>query len=426
MVRAKVGYKDAGANGAASFMTGLHVAAIVICLAAAIGYLNAKLLRLPSAIGLMAIGLVGSFVILGLDATGLVDSTALEAFVARIDFAHVLMHGLLGFLLFAGALHVDLADLATHKWSILGLALLGTLLSTLLIGAGTWLLLEWCGIALPFVQALLFGALISPTDPIAVLGIMRSAKVSDDLAVQISGESLFNDGIGVVLFVVIAAVADGSHPSLSGMAMLFLREAVGGALFGLALGYAAYRVLRSIDDYSVEVLITLAVVVGGYAAAERLHVSAPIAAVVSGLVVGNQGRRLGMSDRTRHHVDLFWKLVDEMLNAVLFLLLGLQATRLQLNRQLAVAMALAIPLALVARLLSVGMLAPLLGYREPHAVKILTWGGLRGGISVALALSLSDGAARGTILALTYAVVAFSILVQGLTLGGMLKRLRPS
>jgi len=407
-------------------MTGLHVAAIVICLAAAIGYLNAKLLRLPSAIGLMAIGLVGSFVILGLDATGLVDSTALGAFVARIDFAHVLMHGLLGFLLFAGALHVDLADLATHKWSILALALLGTLLSTFLIGAGTWLLLEWCGIALPFVQALLFGALISPTDPIAVLGIMRSAKVSDDLAVQISGESLFNDGIGVVLFVVIAAAADGSHPSLTGMAVLFLREAVGGALFGLAIGYAAYRVLRSIDDYSVEVLITLAVVVGGYAAAERLHVSAPIAAVVSGLVVGNQGRRLGMSDQTRHHVDLFWKLVDEMLNAVLFLLLGLQATRLQLNRQLAVAMALAIPLALVARLLSVGMMVPLLGYREPHAVKILTWGGLRGGISVALALSLSDGAARGTILALTYSVVAFSILVQGLTLGGMLKRLRSS
>jgi monovalent cation:H+ antiporter, CPA1 family len=404
-------------------MTGLEVAAVLICLAAAMGYLNAKFLRLPSAIGLMAIGLLGSFAILGLDVAGLVDSAALQAFVSRIDFAHVLMHGLLGFLLFAGALHVDLADLAVHKWSILALALLGTLLSTFLIGAGTWLLLTWCGIPLPFLQTLLFGALISPTDPIAVLGIMRSAKVSNDLAVQISGESLFNDGIGVVLFVVIAAAAGGTHPSAAGMAVLFLREAVGGAIFGLALGYVAYRVLRSIDDYSVEVLITLAVVVGGYGAAERLHVSAPIAAVVSGLVVGNHGRRLGMSDETRRYVDMFWKLVDEILNAVLFLLLGLQATRLQVNRQLALAMALVVPLALLARLASVGMTVPLLGYREPHAVKILTWGGLRGGISVALALSLPDGAARGTILALTYAVVAFAILVQGMTLGGMLRRL---
>jgi CPA1 family monovalent cation:H+ antiporter len=305
----------------------------------------------------------------------------------------------------------------------LALALLGTVLSTFLIGTASWLVLEWCGTPLPFVQALLFGALISPTDPIAVLGIMRSAKVSNDLAVQISGESLFNDGIGVVLFVVISAAADGSQPSLAGMAALFIREAVGGALFGLAVGYAAYRVLRSIDDYSVEVLITLAGVVGGYGAAESLHVSAPIAAVMSGLVVGNQGRRFGMSDETRKHVDLFWKLIDEMLNAVLFLLLGLQATRLDVNRHLAMAMALAIPVALVARLVCVGTLAPLLGYREPHALKILTWGGLRGGISVALALSLPDGAARGTILALTYAVVAFSILVQGLTLGGMLRRI---
>lgn len=404
-------------------MTGLEVASLVICLTAGIGYLNARLLRLPSAIGLMAIGLLGSFALVALEGASIVDSHPLVAFIDRIDFANVLMHGLLGFLLFAGALHVDLAELAAHKWPVLALALIGTLLSTFIVGAGTWLVLDLCGQPLPFAQALLFGALISPTDPIAVLGIMRSANVSRDLSVQISGESLFNDGIGVVLFVVIGAAASGTQPSVLGMTALFLREAVGGALFGLAVGYVAYRILRSIDDYSVEVLITLAVVVGGYVAAERVHVSAPIAAVVSGLVVGNQGRRLGMTDETRRHVDLFWKLIDEILNAVLFLLLGLEATRLHLSRSLGLAMALIVPVALLARFASVGMTVPLLGMREPNAVKILTWGGLRGGISVALALSLPDGGAKEIILGLTYAVVAFSILVQGLTLRGLLRRL---
>jgi len=258
-----------------------------------------------------------------------------------------------------------------------------------------------------------------------VLGILKSANVPHRISIQISGESLFNDGVGVVLFLIIEGSGHGGQLSFANMASLFAREALGGALFGFAVGYIGYRVLKSINDYSVEVLITLAIVLGGYAAAERLHISAPIAAVVSGLVIGNQGRRLGMSDETRHHVDLFWKLVDEILNAVLFLLLGLQATRLQLDRALFGAMALAILVTLGARFVSVALTARLLRRSSlpSNYVKILTWGGLRGGISVALALSLAPGPLREVILALTYAVVTFSILGQGLSLKWFLHHL---
>jgi CPA1 family monovalent cation:H+ antiporter len=409
-------------------MSGFEVLACIVALTAALAYLNAKFLRLPSAIGLMAIAMLLSLCTVGLDASGLFKSTVVEAFLARIDFARVLMHGLLGFLLFAGALHVDLADLRANRWSILLLAILSTVLSSFIVGGATWWILRWLGHDIGFVPALLFGALISPTDPIAVLGILKSAKLPPQLAVQISGESLFNDGIGVVIFTVVAAAQAGGNVSIPSMLGLFAREALGGAVFGLAVGYLGYRLLKSIDDYSVEVLITLALVVVGYTVAERLHVSAPIAAVVSGLVIGNQGRNLGMSDTTREHVDGFWHLVDEILNAVLFLLLGLQATRLELSRWLFLAMAIIVPLTLLARLASVALTVPLLrqSAKPPHYVKILTWGGLRGGISVALALSLEPGPVRGTILALTYAVVAFSILGQGLSLKWVLRRLGSS
>ncbi|HVY25756.1 MAG TPA: sodium:proton antiporter [Polyangiaceae bacterium] len=405
-------------------MSGFELIACVVCPAAGLAYINAKVLRLPSAIGLMAIALLGSLLIVALDAGGVLDSAGLQAFVVKIDFARVLMHGLLGFLLFAGALHVDLADLRANRWVIFLLAVVATVLSTLIVGGATWLVLKWLGHPVSLADTLLFGALISPTDPIAVLGILKSAKVPQQLSIQISGESLFNDGIGVVLFIVIGGASQGGELSASHLLGLFAREALGGALFGLAIGYVGYRVLKSIDVYSVEVLITLAIVLGGYAVAERLHISAPIAAVVSGLVVGNQGRQLGMSDQTRHHVDLFWELVDEILNAVLFLLLGLQATRLALDRSLIAAMASAILITLAARFVSVAVTVPLLprALVAPHYVKTLTWAGLRGGISVALALSLAPGPAQQTLLALTYAVVAFSILGQGLSLGWFLRR----
>jgi len=407
-------------------MSHFEIAAVILSLAAAFGYLNARVFRLPSTIGLMAMALFGSLVIVGLDAAGVIDSAHLEQLIIQADFGHTLLHGMLGFLLFAGALHIDLTDLAANRWPIGLLALGGTVMSTALVAVATYGLMAMLGQHLRPIDALLFGALISPTDPIAVLGILKSAKAPSSLAVQIGGESLFNDGIGVVIFLVVTSIAAGGDLTAGDVATLFAREAVGGAVFGLALGYVGFRLLRTIDAYSVEVLITLALVIGGYAAAERLHVSAPIAVVVAGLLVGNQGRRLAMSDVTRHHVDLFWELIDEIMNAVLFLMLGLEATRLKVTSELALAAGLAIPVVLLARLVSVGI--PISVLRRwtalsPHAIKIMTWGGLRGGISVALALSLPFGPTRDTILVLTYAVVACSILIQGLTLAPLVRRL---
>ncbi|HYQ30721.1 MAG TPA: sodium:proton antiporter [Polyangiaceae bacterium] len=409
-------------------MSGFELASTIICLAAGLGYINARLLRLPSAIALMAMGLLGSFMVVGLNWLGVISPGWVEGLVARVDFGNVLMHELLGLMLFAGALHIDLAELSANRWSVAALALGGTIISTVLVGVGTYGLMASLRQDISWGEAFLFGALISPTDPIAVLGILKSAKVPRELSLQIGGESLFNDGVGVVLFLVIAAVSNGAELGASQIVALFAREALGGALFGFLLGYLGFRLLRSIDDYSTEVLITLALVVGGYASAERLHVSAPIAAVVAGLVIGNQGRRLAMSDQTREHVDMFWRLIDEILNAVLFLMLGLEATRLHWNSiHVVLAAILVIPVALLARLLSVATPVSLLRLRRsfaPHAVKILTWGGLRGGISVALALSLPPGKAHDVIVLLTYAVVTFSVLVQGLSLGRLLRHLR--
>ncbi len=407
-------------------MTSFETAAVILCLAAGLGYLNSRFLRLPSTIGLMAISLFGSLVVVGLDASGVIDASAIRQVVAQANFGHTLLHGMLGLLLFAGALHVDLSDLAEHKWAIGLLALGGTLLSTAFVAFATFAVSLGLGLGLDFMQCVVFGALISPTDPIAVLGILKSARAPDALAIQIGGESLFNDGIGVVIFVVVLAVAGGNDVSVGSVATVFAREALGGAVFGLGIGYLAYRLLRTIDVYSVEVMITLAVVIGGYAVAERLHISAPIAVVVAGLVVGNQGRRLGMSDNTRHHVDLFWELIDEILNAVLFLMLGLEATRLVITLHVGIAAAFVIPLVLAARMASVAIPISALrarGFVSPHAVKVMTWGGLRGGISVALALSLPASSTRDTVLVLTYAVVACSILAQGLTLAWLIRRL---
>jgi CPA1 family monovalent cation:H+ antiporter len=406
-------------------MTDFQLAAIVLSLTAALAYVNAKLLRLPSSVGLMAIALLGSFALLALEQLGVDVSHHARALVTELDFSDTLLHGMLGLLLFAGALHIDVASLGADKLAVAALALGGTLLSTLLIGGAIDLTLHAIGLSIAPIHALLFGALISPTDPIAVLGVLKSVNAPRELETRIAGESLFNDGIGVVIFTTVLAIAGGHEVSAGDIAMLFLREALGGAAFGLAAGYLADRLVRSIDDYTVEVLITIALVIGGYAAAEAIHVSAPLAAIVAGLVIGTRAPHV-MSDRTRMYLDSFWKLVDEVLNAVLFMLIGVTILVLPFHRGMLPAALLAIPVVLAARWLSVAIPLTALGrFRKstPHSIKILTWGGLRGGLSIAMALSLPASEARDVILGMTYAVVAWSILVQGMTFGPLLRRL---
>ena len=400
----------------------LDITAVLTTLAAVLSYVNHRFVRLPSAIGLMFIALCLSLGLIALGKLGFagIERTA-ETFIRSIDFNKTLMQGMLSFLLFAGALHVNLRDLAEQKWVVGTLATVGTVASTFVVGGLFWLLVNGLGLDIAPIYCLLFGALISPTDPIAVLGILKSAGAPKSLEIKITGESLFNDGIGVVVFVVLLELATGGHElSLPHIAVLFAEEAVGGILFGLLLGGIAFWMLSRIDHYSVEVLITLAVVMGGYALALAIHTSGPIAMVVAGLVIGNHGRRFAMSDKTREHLDTFWELIDEILNTVLFVLIGFELLILEFAGKTAAAGLLAIPIVLLARLVCVGtpiQLMKLWRTFTQGAVKILTWGGLRGGISVALALSIPAGPERDLILPVTYTVVVFSILVQGLTIG---------
>jgi monovalent cation:H+ antiporter, CPA1 family len=407
-------------------MTDFQVASILITLTAGLAYVNARVLRLPSAIGLMSTALVGSLLVLALDALGVTEvAPRVTALLDHVNLSYALLHGMLGILLFAGALHVDLAALRQYAAPITLLALVGTALSTGLVGFATYFALSALALDIPLIHCLLFGALISPTDPIAVLGILKAARAPKSLEVTITGESLFNDGVGVVIFLAVLGIATGGEFGGEAIVHLFVREALGGIAFGLAIGYVGFRLLRSIDEYSVEILLTLAMVLGGYAAAEAVHVSAPLAAVAAGLLIGNHGRALAMSETTRVHLDTFWELVDEILNAVLFLLIGLEVVHLQLSFDLAIASAIVIPIVLASRFVSVALpLAAMRDFRRraPGATVLLTWGGLRGGISVALALSLPTGPERNVILVITYAVVVFSILVQGMTLKHVTKR----
>jgi len=405
----------------------LDIAATCLVVTALLAYLNYRFVRLPTTIGVMAIALVLSLVIVALDVAGVSHAlrTYEESLLRSIDFSDVLMQGMLSLLLFAGALHVDLSELKALRWPVASLALIGTMVSTLIVGYGLWAALPWVGLELPFMYCLLFGALISPTDPIAVMGILKSAGAPKNLEHVIAGESLFNDGVGVVIFALLLGVlGSGSAPTTGSALALLAREAGGGIAFGLVLGYVTYRLLKSVDEYQVEVLLTLAAVTGGYALASRLHISGPLAMVVSGLIIGNQGRALAMSDTTRHHLDMFWELLDEILNAVLFVLIGMEVLLISFSVPVLVAGAVAIVVTLLARCLSVGLPVAALGglFGLPTGSwRVLTWGGLRGGISVALALSLPVGPHRDTVLALTYCVVVFSILVQGLTIGRVVR-----
>ena len=402
------------------------IIAILICLSAGFSWVNYRFFKLPTAIGLMLIALVMSLVLhLPLPFFDGLEGQA-EAILSQIDFDETLLHGMLSFLLFAGALHVNLNDLAKQRWVIGVLATFGVVGATFIIGGGAYYLFGWLGLDVPLIYCLLFGALISPTDPIAVLGILKSVGAPKTLETKIVGESLFNDGVAVVVFLVLAEIALG-EVEVTGMsiATLFITEAVGGLIFGLVTGGLAFYMLKHVDNYQVEVLITLALVTGGYALAEYLHLSAPIAIVVAGLLIGNHGRRSAMSEKTTEHLDTFWELVDEVLNAVLFVLIGLELLVISLRGDYLLAGVLAIPMILLVRLVSVGLpITVMRRFREfsPGVVTILTWAGLRGGISVALALSLPSGETRDLLVTATYVVVVFSFLVQGLSLGPVVRR----
>ena len=407
-----------------------EIAAFLLALSAMFGWINHVFLKLPHTIGLLVMALLASLVLLAAEryvpALGITDT--IQAAIGQIDFYATVMEGMLAFLLFAGALHVDFDFLRDQKWPIGVMATVGVVISTFIVGTGFWLLAQLFGYPLPFAWALVFGALISPTDPVAVLSLLKSINVPHALEAKIAGESLFNDGVGVVIFTIVLAIAvggQGDHGAVQPLeiAELFFLEAGGGALLGLITGWIAYRAMASMDDYTLEILITLGVVAATYAIALRLHLSGPIAVVITGLLVGNRGARIGMSETTRQHLFAFWELIDEILNSVLFLLIGLEVLIINLDASFGWLVTFTVPLVLFGRLMAVTLPIMTLSFWlqfNRGVIPVLTWGGLRGGISVALALSLPANAYKPMILMATFAVVLFSIIVQGLTVKALI------
>ena len=400
-----------------------NLLAMLVTLATVFGYINFRWLKLPHTIGIVVIALTVSVTILISDRVfpELELEAAVRGLLIEIDFEESLMKGLLSFLLFAGALHVDLETLLSRRWAILTMATAGVIISTLIVAALMFVCFRAFGLQIPMGYCLVFGALISPTDPVAVIGILKTVKIPDTLKAKISGESLFNDGFGVVLFTVLAALAAGGEETLTsaGVVELLAVEAVGGSLLGLVSGYIAYRVMRTINEHNLEVLITLTLVMGTYGLASQLHMSGPLAVVVAGLFIGNHGKKFAMSDDTRHHIDTFWSLTDEVLNSLLFLAIGFEVVAIELTGEILGVVILATPIVLLARLAAVSLPVTVLGRFRTFttgAIPVMTWGGIRGGISVALALSLPASEEKPIILAVTYGVVIFSIIVQGLTI----------
>lgn len=405
-------------------MTIFDIAAVLLGLSAVFGFLNHRFLHLPHTIGLVIIALVSSGIVVLIDLAfpQLGIAKTVTDTLIKIDFHETVMNGMLSVLLFAGAVHVNFSDLSSQKWAIGLMATIGLVLSTFIVGLVMWGVFGALGVPMPLIWALVFGALISPTDPVAVLGILKTITIPQSLKAKIAGESLFNDGVGVVVFTIILAIAMGNGQGEVGVAEvaeLFVVEACGGALLGIVAGYLAYLAMRSIDEHNIEVMITLALVLCTYSLALHLHLSGPIAVVIAGLFIGNHGARFAMSEKTRTHVFQFWEINDEILNSVLFLLIGLEVLVVSFHPDVAVPALLAIPVVLAARFISVSvpiLLLKIRGQFSDGAIRILTWGGLRGGISVALALSLPDNVYKTPLLAATYAVVVFSIIFQGLTM----------
>tara|TARA_R110002096_G_scaffold74746_4_gene176938 strand:+ start:919 stop:2166 length:1248 start_codon:yes stop_codon:yes gene_type:complete len=408
-------------------MTVLQVASLLIVLAGAFGSINYLFFKLPSAIGILIVALLASIGVLIVDflAPSLGMATQIREAVDDLEFSSALLEGMLGLLLFAGALHVKISDLRAQAWVVFLMATLGIAISTLIVGYGFNLFL-----GVPILIALVFGALISPTDPVAVLGVLREANLRKTLETKIAGESLFNDGVGYVVFLVLVGIAfptgESADQGLQGAGKLFLKEALGGAVLGAVLGFLVFQLMKRIDDYALEVLLSLGLAFGGYQLAVYLHMSGPIMAVVAGLFIGDVGMKYGMSEETRKYLDKFWELIDEILNAVLFLLIGIEVFAVAFNIDAVIAGLMSIVLALVARFAAVSIPIILLKpFRQftSDVIPIMTWGGLKGGISVALALSLPENEYKPLILTATYVVVLFSIIVQGLTIAPLARRL---
>ncbi len=403
--------------------------ALILSFAAIASYLNHRYIQLPQTIALMAISLILSLMLVVLGIAGIIDKTPIDAFVEALNFDEILLHCLLAYLLFAGALHINLEALKGVIGQIITLATFSVVASGVMAGAMFWGIATLLGFNVGFIHGLLFGTLIAPTDPVAVLGILKKAGAPKTLETTMAGESLFNDGIGVVIFLTVASVAfTGEDPVLSEIGTFLLLEVGGGAVLGLLLGWVTYILMRPVDDYSIEVLLSLALVSGGYALAISLHISGPIVVVVAGIIIGNKARSTAMSETTRGYLDNFWELIDDILNVVLFALVGLEVVAIQLDWNHALVGVFAIPAVLLARFISIlfpGAMFHFIGLLpfKRDVLYALTWGGLRGGISIALALSLPASPERDLLVTAAYIVVTFSVLVQGLTFGNLVKKL---
>jgi monovalent cation:H+ antiporter, CPA1 family len=401
----------------------------IVCITALLSYLNYRFVKLSPTIGIMALSLAFSIILIAGQGFFPTAYDSLKEVMSSVDFHKLLMKGMLGFLLFAGAIHIDAKNLKAERLPIISLATIGIFISTTLVGTLLYYLFQAFGLSIDYIYCLLFAALISPTDPIAVLAILKKAKLPKSLELKIAGESLFNDGVAVVVFLTIMQVAETGLDKLSpgDISLLFLQQAGGGLLYGTVLGYLSYFAVRSIDKYEVEVMITIATVMGGYLLADIIHVSGPLAMVVAGIIIGNKSRGNAVSDITRDYLEKFWELIDEMLNAALFMLIGFEMLVIHFNRSIMIIGSITIFIVLLSRWISVAIPVTILRRKvvfEKNAIVILTWGGLRGGLSVALALSLPKEMYRDEFVAITYIVVIFSIMVQGLTIGKLYKKLK--
>ncbi len=409
-------------------MQSYEILTFIICLAAVFAYINFRFIRLEPTIGIMILSLAASVMLAIFSHFFPAVSAPLINFIASVNFHSLLMNGMLCFLLFAGSIHIDAVNLRKERLPVIVLSSFGILISTFLIGTLLFYVFLAFHMGIGYIYCLLFAALISPTDPIAVLAILKRSGLPVSLETKIAGESLFNDGVAVVIFLTILEVAQTGIDKLSfiDISVLFIRETGGGLLFGLLLGRLGYYIMRSIDKYEIEVMVTVAIVMGGYLVANMLHISGPLAMVVAGIIVGNKARKLAVSKITKDYLDKFWELIDEMLNAILFMLIGFEMLVIRIDGPLFVISLIAIVITLFARWVSVAIPVTFLRRRVrfvKNAIAILSWGGLRGGLSVALALSLPTNMFRDQFVAITYIIVVFSIIVQGLTIGALYRKL---